>query len=265
MDRALIRSVAAAAACAATLALALSPRAAAALQTRLVRAGDADVRVVELDLERDRLEAHWRDADGTPFASIDALKQWGAAHGRTLRFATNAGIYDRAFQPLGLYVEDGRTLRPLNTVKGIARSGNFSLQPNGVFYVDRAGRAGVVTTDAWRTRAIDARLATQSGPMLVVDGEINPAFDADSDSLKWRSGVCARTPRTAVFAVSLAPVTFHAFARAFRDELGCRDALYLDGTLSRIYTDAHGYSGAPEIMVRPYAAMLAVFSADAAD
>jgi len=90
--------------------------------------------------------------------------------------------------------------------------------------------------------------------------EINPAFVEGSDSRKWRSGVCAPAPEKAVFAVSIAPVTFHAFARLFRDTLGCRDALFLDGTLSQIYTAADGYSGAPSMMVKPYAGMLAVFT-----
>jgi uncharacterized protein YigE (DUF2233 family) len=232
---------------------------AAALESRDLHAGDIDYRVVDIDLAHETLEAHWRDADGAAFASIDALKRWGEQQGRTLRFAANAGIYDRQFQPLGLYIEDGSTLRPLNTVKGSARSGNFSMQPNGVFYVDRGGRAGVMTTQAWRDHAADARLATQSGPMLVIDGDINASFVEESESLKWRSGVCAKTPRQVHFAVSLAPVTFHAFARMFRDELGCRDALYLDGTLSQIYTDEDGYAGAPAVMVKPYAGMLAVF------
>jgi len=234
-------------------------RPAAALESRTVQLDDIDYRVVDIDLARETLEARWRDADGAAFASIDALKHWGEQHGRTLRFAANAGIYDRQFQPLGLYIEDGATLRPLNTARGSARSGNFSMQPNGVFYVDRRGRAGVTTTQAWHDHAVDARLATQSGPMLVIDGEINAAFVEESESLKWRSGVCAKTPQHVDVVVSLAPVTFHAFARVFRDELGCRDALYLDGTLSQVYTDANGYAGAPAMMVKPYAGMLAVF------
>jgi uncharacterized protein YigE (DUF2233 family) len=135
------------------------------------------------------------------------------------------------------------------------------MQPNGVFYVDRDGKAGVMTTGHWRERGMRARLATQSGPMLVVDGEINPSFDARSESLKWRSGVCAATPSHVVFAVSEAPVSFHAFARLFRDTLGCRDALYLDGTLSRLWTRADGYSGAAAMMVKPYAGIFAVFAA----
>jgi uncharacterized protein YigE (DUF2233 family) len=100
--------------------------------------------------------------------------------------------------------------------------------------------------------------------MLVVDGEINHAFDAQSGSLKWRSGVCAATPSHVVFAVSEAPVSFHAFARLFRDTLGCRDALYLDGTLSRLWTRNEGYAGAAAMMVKPYAGMFAVFAPDSA-
>jgi uncharacterized protein YigE (DUF2233 family) len=236
---------------------------AAALQSRTLGAAGADYRIVELDLADDALELHWRDDDASAFASIDGLRRWGEARGRELLFAANAGIYDRAFRPLGLHVEEGRTLRPLNTTPGAARAGNFSIQPNGVFYIDRAGTAGVVTTAAWRTRAIDARLASQSGPMLVIDGAINPNFEAESDSLKWRSGVCAKDPRHVVFAVSEAPVSFHAFARVFQHDLGCRDALYLDGTLSRIWTRADGYAGAPAMMVKPYAGMFAVFAAAA--
>lgn len=237
---------------------------AAALETRSVNLGDGAYSVVELDLARDVLESHWRDADSQPLSSIERLRDWGAMQGRELLFATNAGIYDRSFRPLGLYIESGSTQRPLNTTLGAARAGNFSIQPNGVFYVDKHNRAGVVTTSTWRERAIDARLATQSGPMLVIDGAINPNFDETSDSLKWRSGVCARTAQRVIFAVSEAPVTFHAFARLFRDRLGCRDALYLDGTLSRIYTKSDGYAGAPAFMVKPYAAMLAVFASEAA-
>jgi uncharacterized protein YigE (DUF2233 family) len=216
--------------------------------------------VVTLDLRHDALELDWLDGDGRPYGGIEALRQAGEANGKMLLFATNAGIYDREYRPLGLTIADGKMLRPLNTSRG--RSGNFGLQPNGVFYVDRQGQAGIATTSDWRERGIDARLATQSGPMLVVDGAINANFDEASDSRKWRSGVCVTSAQQVAFAVSYAPVTFHTFARVFRDVLGCRDALYLDGTLSRIYTAADGYSGAPAMMVKPYAGMLAVFAGE---
>jgi uncharacterized protein YigE (DUF2233 family) len=243
-----------------TLALWLAATPAAALESRTILQDGVAHRVIELDLAHDSLELHWKDAAGTPLASIDGLRRWGAAQGRELLFATNAGIYDREFRPLGLHVEDGVTLRPLNTVRGNASRGNFAIQPNGVFHVDHSGNAAVVPTVQWRTRGMDARLATQSGPMLVVDGAVNPSFDESSDSLKLRSGVCARTPRQVVFAVSEAPVSFHAFARLFRDGIGCRDALYLDGTLSRVWTRADGYAGASPMVAKPYAGMLAVFA-----
>ena len=242
------------------LLVSFAPRGAVALDSRALHAGDADYRIVTLNLASDELDLYWLDEDGKPFGSVEALRRDGESGDRTLLFATNAGIYDRAFRPLGLTIAGGRTLRPLNTTRGTGRSGNFGIQPNGIFYVDREGHAGVVATGEWRARGIDARVATQSGPMLVVDGALNASFDADSESRKWRSGVCARTPGEVVFAVSEVPVSFHAFARVFRDEIGCRDALYLDGTLSQIYTAEGGYAGAPSVMVKPYAGMLAVFA-----
>ena len=217
-------------------------------------------RVVAIDTAKAALDLHWRDpATDKPFASIHALQQWGAAHGRQLLFAANAGIYDAQGEPLGLYVENGKALKPLNTAHGNPASGNFSLLPNGVFALDASGRASVQTTAAFAAAHLQPRIATQSGPMLVIDGKLNPNFDAGSDSTRWRSGVCALKPTEVVFAVSTAPVNFHEFARLFRDKLGCRDALYLDGTLSQIYVDGD-YYGAPAFMVKPYAGMFAVFA-----
>lgn len=244
---------------AAVVALMVLSPSAPALESDTLHSGEDDFRIVSVDLARDALDLYWRNADGEPYRSIDVLKRSGEADRRQLLFATNAGIYDRDYRPLGLTIADGKVLRPMNRARG-GGSGNFGLQPNGIFYVDREGHAGVVATSAWAAQPIDARVATQSGPMLVIDGEVNSGFLESSDSRKWRSGVCAQTPGRVVFAVSETPVTFHAFARIFRDKLGCRDALYLDGTLSQIYTAADGYAGAPDVMVKPYAGMLAVFA-----
>lgn len=217
-------------------------------------------RVVTLDLKRDPLSLHWRDPDsGEAYGDIETLQQWGEAHGQRLLFATNAGIYDRKLAPLGLYVENGRTLVPLNMAHGNPASGNFSLLPNGVFAIYSDGHAAVRTSAEFKADRRPVRWATQSGPMLVIDGQLNASFVDDSGSLKWRSGVCVKRPTEVVFAVSEVPVNFHSFARLFRDGLGCRDALYLDGSISQVFVEGEGYAGAPAFLVKPYAGIFAVF------
>jgi len=218
-------------------------------------------RFVHVDLKHEQLNLFWRDPQsGQPFSSIDALRQWGAARHERLLFAANAGIYDQKFAPLGLYVENGKTLVPLNLAHGNPASGNFSLLPNGVFAIYPDGHAAVRTSTAFKTDGKQAQWATQSGPMLLIDGQLNEQFVEDSASLKWRSGVCAKTPADVIFAVSEAPVNFHTFARLFRDQFGCRDALYLDGSISQLYVDGEGYAGAPAFLVKPYAGIFAVFA-----
>ncbi|OOG48115.1 hypothetical protein B0E50_11265 [Rhodanobacter sp. C01] len=218
-------------------------------------------RVVHLDLKREPLSLHWRDPQsGQAFGNIEALRQWGQAQGQRLLFATNAGIYDRQFAPLGLYVENGKTVVPLNLAHGNPASGNFSLLPNGVFAVYPDGHAAIRTSTAFKADNKATQWATQSGPMLLIDGKLNEQFVDDSASLKWRSGVCVKTPTDVIFAVSEAPVNFHTFGRLFRDKLGCRDALYLDGSISQLYVDGEGYAGAPAFMIKPYAGIFAVFA-----
>ncbi|MGP1667678.1 MAG: phosphodiester glycosidase family protein [Rhodanobacter sp.] len=228
--------------------------------TRLPFEGQ-NYRVVKVDLKQHQLGLHWRDPQNNqPFGSIEALRLWGEARGQHLLFATNAGIYDKQLAPLGLYVEAGKTVVPLNLAHGNPAAGNFSLLPNGVFAIYPDGHAAVHTSVDFKAEGKEVRAATQSGPMLLINGQLNTQFMGDSASLKWRSGVCARTPTEVVFIVSEAPVNFHTFARLFRDQIGCRDALYLDGSISRIYVDGEGYAGAPAFTVKPYAGIFSVFT-----
>ena len=233
---------------------------ASALDSNDVAFEGQNYRVVKLNLKHEPLQLHWRNPDtGEPFRSIEALRQWGLANGQQLTFATNAGIYDKQFAPLGLYVENGKTAVPLNLAHGNPASGNFSLLPNGVFAIYPDGHAAVRSSTAFKAEGKPVQWATQSGPMLLIDGQLNEQFVDDSGSLKWRSGVCAITPREVAFVVSEAPVNFHTFGRLFRDKLGCHDALYLDGSISQLYVDGE-YVGAPAFMVKPYAGIFAVFS-----
>jgi uncharacterized protein YigE (DUF2233 family) len=187
--------------------------------------------VCVVDPTRDRMELFLRDDKGAllhTFAAVDATL---AARGGRLAFGMNGGMFHPGFAPVGLFVAGGRELTPLNTAAG---EGNFFLKPNGIFAVTDAG-AVVSEASHWPALAAKARIATQSGPMLVIDGNLHPAFRAGSESRLFRNGVGIAPDRKALFAISLEPVNFHEFAVLFRDALKCRYALFLDGTISSLH------------------------------
>jgi uncharacterized protein YigE (DUF2233 family) len=192
--------------------------------------------VCTIDLRRERVRLFWLGADGLPYGSLSSLAD---RQGRGLSFAMNAGMYDKGQAPVGLYVEDGREMKGVSTANG---PGNFHLKPNGVFYV-KGDRAGVLDTSRYLRAKAAPDFATQSGPMLVIEGKIHPKISADGPSQKIRNGVGVREGgRVAVFAISERPVTFGSFARLFKDSLGCRNALFLDGSVSSLYAPGLGRS-----------------------
>ena len=180
--------------------------------------------VCQIDLKRHAIRLFWKDPSGEPYGYLGRLPSSDAAK-NPLLFAANAGMFKPDYSPAGLYVEYGRQFVPANTRAG---SGNFHKKPNGVFYVNRQG-AGVAETGAYLKRGIKADFATQSGPMLVIDGRLHPGFRADSASFKRRDGIGVRDETTVFFAISDQEVTFTEFARLFRDKLKCPNALFLDG------------------------------------
>lgn len=175
--------------------------------------------------------------DGGPLRSFARLADALGPAASHIAFAMNAGMYDKWSQPIGLYVERGITEHPLNRKQG---PGNFHMQPNGVFWIDTAG-PHVATTDAYAALGkVAATYATQSGPMLLIDGKPNPQFGPDGTSRYIRNGVCVPDGKQIVFVLSDEPVSFGKFARAFRDSLHCRDALYLDGYVSSLWDAGTG-------------------------
>lgn len=165
------------------------------------------------------------------YGSFRKVDEALGATGKALGFAMNAGMYHRDLAPVGLYVEDGVEVSKLVTRDG---PGNFGLLPNGVFCIGDGFR--VIESRAFKAERPDCRYATQSGPMLVIGGELHPKLLPDSDSTYVRNGVgVSADGQRAVFAISNDAVNFHSFARFFRDELGLPDALYFDGNISRLY------------------------------
>jgi uncharacterized protein YigE (DUF2233 family) len=188
--------------------------------------------ICEVDLLKHTVRLYWNRPDGTPYASLSALPRVLEGEAGRLLFATNAGMFDPALKPVGLYVEQGRELVHANTRSGY---GNFHMKPNGIFYVS-ADKAAIAETRAFLKQRPRADLATQSGPMLVINGHLHPRFDRRSTSLKARDGVGVRSDGKVIFAISQREVSFDAFARLFRDGLNCPNALFLDGgSASNLY------------------------------
>jgi uncharacterized protein YigE (DUF2233 family) len=217
--------------CVLVLRLGLSPAPAFASDDlcRPLRYQEAEYVVCTVDLRRYEVRLFWKGSDGEPFGSLSRLRS--APEGSRLVFAMNAGMYHEDKSPVGLYVENGREVRKANTASG---PGNFHLKPNGIFFVSGA-TGGVIETALFLKRRPKVDFATQSGPMLVINGRIHPKISENGASRKIRNGVGVRDRHTAVFAVSNSPVTFGEFAHLFRDELGCTNALFLDGSISSLY------------------------------
>jgi prepilin-type processing-associated H-X9-DG protein len=194
-----------------------------------VQYADSIFVVCTVDLRQYEVRLFWRGPDGEILGSFDRLKE--TPEGSRLAVAMNAGMYHEDRSPVGLYVENGKELKAANTRNG---PGNFHLKPNGIFYV-KGRQAGVLETGTYLKRKTRPDFATQSGPMLVINGQIHPQFSEQSTSRKIRNGVGVKGQDTVVFAISDDPVTFSTIARLFRDELGCANALFLDGSVSSLY------------------------------
>lgn len=180
-----------------------------------------------IDPQKEDIRMHWLDNNGHPYKNIAAVKE-------TLKKAlliTNGGMFQQGNIPVGLYIENGKELRPLDTARN--KPGNFYLQPNGVFYTDAKG-AHISNTQQFKNE--DVIYATQSGPMLVIDGKVHPAFKPGSENENLRSGVGIMPDGKVVFIISKSNQTnFYDFASIFREKFGCKNALYLDGAISKMY------------------------------
>ncbi|MEX6507288.1 phosphodiester glycosidase family protein [Jiella sp. M17.18] len=189
----------------------------------------------DVPLSRYRLSLRAEDADGKPYETFEQAAQ--SMGGAAVRLIMNAGMYHEDRRPVGLAVQDGHEVHPAVSGTG---SGNFSMKPNGIFYIED-GRAHVAETSRYRGEHHRPELATQSGPMLLIDGHLHPRFIEGSDSRYVRNGVCAsHDGRTVHLVLSRAPVNFWDFASFFRDEIGCRNALFFDGHVSSLFYPAGG-------------------------
>jgi uncharacterized protein YigE (DUF2233 family) len=219
-----------------------------ALQTVVYRGQSFLVR--SIDPKKEDLRLFYADDQGHPLRDFAALDKFVASKGDRLVFAANAGMFQPDNMPVGLLVQDGKETSPLNLNDG---QGNFFMKPNGVFLINEKHEALVIESSTYTTLLTPAVSATQSGPMLVHGGDINPDFIEGSKNLKIRSGVGVRKDGVVVFTLSKVPVSFYDFAALFLNRLRCPNALYLDGDISAFYLpgvkDATPHSFGPMIGV----------------
>ena len=176
------------------------------------------------------IKLYWKDDSGSILQNFENLKTYVEQKNSTLIFAMNGGMFTKDYSPQGLFIQDKKTKTILNEAEG---KGNFYLKPNGVFYITTNNVAFICNT----TNFIDngkIKYATQSGPMLLINGKIHPAFNATSTNLNIRNGVGILPNNKVVFAMSKTEINFYHFAEYFK-KLGCKNALYLDGFVSRTY------------------------------
>lgn len=218
------------------LGLALSAPMASAASCERVDFDGAPFTTCAIDLRQTRVELFLRDPSGAVYGSFTRIDQ-NLPPGQRLGIAMNAGMYHADRRPVGLYIENGVEEMRVITADG---PGNFGLLPNGVLCLTDGG-AAIIESRAYAADPPACRAATQSGPMLVIDGALHPRFIPDGTSRNIRNGVGVDAAGHMLhLVISDAAVNLHHFARFFRDHLNLPDALYLDGRVSRLYAPGIG-------------------------
>jgi uncharacterized protein YigE (DUF2233 family) len=172
-----------------------------------------------------------KNENGDNFRNFQKLRDWLSKRNEELVFAMNGGMYNKDLSPQGLYIENGKVMTKLDTTeKGY---GNFYLQPNGVFYLTTDNVPFICKTNDFINYQ-NVEYATQSGPLLLIDGQIHPKFNDGSKNVHIRNAVGILSNGNLLFAVSKEKINFYDFAVYFKNK-GCKNALYLDGFVSRTY------------------------------
>ncbi len=203
--------------------------------------GPAKIVSIKVNPDSINISFYWK-TNGENIKNIGKLRKVLEKQNSKLIFATNGGMFDEQLSPIGLFIENGQIIKPLN--KKVIKSNkkgalpNFYLEPNGVFYITNDEKAGICKTTAY-PNVSNVKLATQSGPMLVIDGEINKLFDPNSNNFNIRNGVGILPNNELIFAISINKVSFYDFARYFKEK-GCSNALFLDGYVSKAYIPDEG-------------------------
>lgn len=191
----------------------------------------------EIDPLQQKIDFYWRNKNDIGYKNFQNLKSELEKENKELVFAMNGGMYNKDLSPQGLYIENGETKAIIDTLKN--GYGNFYLQPNGIFYITKKNKPVLCTTESFQNNP-DVKYATQSGPMLLINRTIHSKFREDSSNIHIRNGVGILPNGNLLFALSKEEVNFYDFASYFKQH-GCKNALYLDGFVSRAYVPSENW------------------------
>jgi uncharacterized protein YigE (DUF2233 family) len=186
-----------------------------------------------LETQASSVRIIWKDKDGAQLRTFPEVARYLVSEGISTSTLINGGIFEPGGVPSGLLIQDGKELNPLNRRTG---DGNFFLKPNGIFLIGSKG-AAVVSTEECPLKDVKIQQAVQSGPLLLRHGKIHPQFNFSSNSRLHRNGVGVSKSGKVIFVMtdfdSAKFPNLYEFAKLFRN-LGCEDALFLDGDLSQM-------------------------------
>ena len=185
----------------------------------------------QVDPSLEKLKLYWKDDKGMLFGSLGNLKKSLDSSGQILQFAMNGGMYNKDHTPQGLFIQNGKLIQEIESRN--SGYGNFYMQPNGVFYITKEGKAFVIQTVDFKMDS-NIKYATQSGPMLLINAQYHEKLMKGSENLHIRNGVGILPDGKVLFAISKERVNFYDLATFFKQR-GCLNALYLDGFVSRAY------------------------------
>jgi len=191
---------------------------------------NSDFVIYSVNPQKENVELFWKNEKGQPLKNIQNLRTYINSKNQDLKFALNGGMLIENNIPKGLYIENYKTLHPIDTLNG---EGNFYLKPNGVFYITKSNESIIVPTKNFQPNST-IKFATQSGPLFINEGKINSLFQPNSNNLNVRNGVGILKNGNPVFVMSKKKINFYNFASFFK-KLGCENALCLDGFVSKAY------------------------------
>lgn len=200
---------------------------------------------IEIDPSRWQMDLFLSGSSGM-LRNFPALEGYVKSKGRRVIMAMNGGMFEADGSPVGWCVAEGKSVRAANLNNG---EGNFFLKPNGIFALVGGKALIKETAGAAADEALaGSRLVTQSGPLLVAGGVIHAGFKADSVNRRIRNAVGVTARGLVWWAISEDEVSFHESATFLRDELGCPDALFLDGQVSRLHAPSLGRRGGASLL-----------------